>query len=92
MTARHVLAIASLLVAMPLLAQPDSGTEWEMTMDIPGMEDIQMPDMDGYTATRLIRQAGSRHRLPIIAMTANALPQDRAAIRTGSSASSRPCG
>ncbi len=41
--------------------------------------DIQMPDMDGYTATQLIRQAGSRHRLPIIAMTANALPQDRAA-------------
>lgn len=45
MTPRHVLAIASLLIAMPLLAQPDSGTEWEMTMDIPGMEDIQMPDM-----------------------------------------------
>jgi len=44
--------------------------------------DIQMPDMDGYTATKLIRQAGSRHRLPIIAMTANALPQDRAACLT----------
>ena len=41
--------------------------------------DIQMPDMDGYTATQLIRQAEGRHRLPIIAMTANALPQDRAA-------------
>lgn len=41
--------------------------------------DIQMPDMDGYTATQLIRHAEGRHRLPIIAMTANALPQDRAA-------------
>jgi CheY-like chemotaxis protein len=40
--------------------------------------DCQMPRMDGYTATQLIR-ANERHRhLPIIAMTASALASDRA--------------
>jgi hypothetical protein len=39
--------------------------------------DIQMPDMDGYATTREIRQAMGLTSLPIIAMTANALPADR---------------
>jgi signal transduction histidine kinase/DNA-binding response OmpR family regulator len=40
--------------------------------------DVQMPVMDGITATRVIRQRQGRHRQPwIIAMTANALPVDR---------------
>ncbi len=41
--------------------------------------DVQMPDMDGYAATRAIRTRLSMTSLPIIAMTANALPSDRAA-------------
>ncbi|MBA3033620.1 MAG: response regulator [Gammaproteobacteria bacterium] len=39
--------------------------------------DIQMPDMDGFTATRILRGKMGLHQLPIIAMTANALPVDR---------------
>ena len=39
--------------------------------------DIQMPEMDGYEATRLIRQQWSPEELPIIAMTAYALAKER---------------
>ncbi|WP_305856195.1 PAS domain S-box protein [Balneatrix alpica] len=39
--------------------------------------DIQMPVMDGYTATRHIREQAQWQNLPILAMTANAMPQDR---------------
>jgi CheY-like chemotaxis protein len=41
--------------------------------------DIQMPVMDGYAATQVIRQQLGLTALPIIAMTANALASDRAA-------------
>ena len=41
--------------------------------------DIQMPDMDGYQATRLIRERLGELAPPIVAMTANAMPADRAA-------------
>jgi CheY-like chemotaxis protein len=41
--------------------------------------DIQMPDIDGRTATALIRKHVSMRSLPIIAMTANAMAEDKAA-------------
>jgi len=39
--------------------------------------DVQMPIMDGYKATEIIRKTYSNSELPIIAMTANALKGDR---------------
>ena len=48
--------------------------------------DVQMPVMDGYTATRAIRSSDhpSARSLPIIAMTANAFVDDvREAIDSG---------
>jgi two-component system, sensor histidine kinase and response regulator len=40
--------------------------------------DCQMPDMDGYTATQKLRSNPAWSALPVIAMTASALAEDRA--------------
>jgi CheY-like chemotaxis protein len=41
--------------------------------------DLQMPVLDGYGATRLIREQLGLNALPVVALSANALSQDRAA-------------
>ena len=43
--------------------------------------DIQMPGMDGYTATGILREEYAFEELPILAMTANVMAEDRARTR-----------
>lgn len=38
--------------------------------------DLQMPEMDGYEATRIIREKNAERRIPIIALTANHVKAD----------------
>ncbi len=77
--------VASELLAMEG-AQVDLASSGEdslvMTLEQPCpydaiIMDLQMPDMDGYEATRRLRQRPHLAQLPIIAMTANASEEDR---------------
>ena len=48
----------------------------EVDFDIVFM-DCQMPIMDGYAATAVIRRMQTAKRLPVVAITANAMPGER---------------
>lgn len=42
------------------------------------VSDLEMPELDGYGLIRELRSHGTTENLPVIALTANALPRDRA--------------
>ena len=66
----HVVLADHGQAALDVLSVPDANFDAVLM-------DIQMPVMDGYAATRLIREQLGLLNLPIIAVTAHARPQDR---------------
>jgi len=74
--ARHVLSRASLVLRTANNGQ--EALDWleRESFDLVLM-DCQMPVMDGYAATRALRQNPRWRALPVIAMTANAMVGDR---------------
>lgn len=81
---RNVFALSAVLEqrgAVPIVARNGQEAldiaQSDRSIDLILM-DVMMPVMDGYQATRLIRQIPSRKKTPIIALTAKAMKDDRA--------------
>ena len=75
--ASELLAQAGLVVEMAVHGEQALDCLAQAEFDLVLM-DVQMPVMDGYTASRRIREDPRWRSLPIIAMTANAMAEDRA--------------
>ena len=58
--------------AVKVLTERDSAPAFDVVF-----MDLQMPEMDGFTATTLLRRIPHLQKVPIIAMTAHALVEER---------------
>ncbi len=80
---RNLFAVISLLEGHGAKVVPaSSGREAIRLIEDEGdfdlvLMDIMMPEMDGYQATRAIRGIPGRETLPVVALTAKAMPGDR---------------
>jgi CheY-like chemotaxis protein len=80
---RNVYALTSALEeqGMEVVCAGSGKRGLEVLDSTPGVElvlmDIMMPDMDGYQAIRAIRAQPRFAELPVVALTAKAMPQDR---------------
>jgi len=80
---RNIFALSSALQQYDLIVEiaNDGDEALEKLEATPGIDivlmDIMMPKMDGYEATRHIRKQNKWNKLPVIALTAKAMKEDR---------------
>jgi len=80
---RNAFAISSILelYGMTVMHAPDGRTGLEMLCDRDDigvvLTDVMMPELDGYATIRAIREIPDLDGLPVIAVTARAMPGDR---------------